>query len=305
MASSLWNLLWTVCGAHVPRVELVKLKDVDFYPPPPKLSELKQICIGSKSRTIGDALMLTTLPALLKAKYPRLKVHTYPRAFNPVVFENNPSIDGVNYMPGKLYGDDCNLGCGQLIHLKEQYFELPLTQPPRPSLFLTPSETSWAKDQLGPGSQPIVIIHPWGKTNTSVLNEQTWGTLIREQSSRYRFFQVGVEGQPKIEGCENHLMFSRDFYDARKLMAVISQSQLFLGVDSGPMHIARAFQIPSWIATNFGKDSAQLFEQRHEKPYFLNSASHAFVYEENTQIDVTQVSAEGVIASAIQFLKKA
>ena len=49
---------------------------------------------------------------------PPLKILTYPRGFNPVVFWNNPFVDGITFTPGALYGDDCCEGSGHNIQLK-------------------------------------------------------------------------------------------------------------------------------------------------------------------------------------------
>src|SRR4051812_1827166 len=93
-----------------PRIELRRFRQIDFFPPHPRFEELGSICIGSKTRTIGDALILSTLPAKLKALHPNLKITTYPRAFNPVVFYGNPHVSGVSYLPKRVYGDDNSLG---------------------------------------------------------------------------------------------------------------------------------------------------------------------------------------------------
>lgn len=298
------TLLWKLLGSHVPRTELVRFKDVDFFPPTPQLETMSRICIGSKTRTIGDALMLSTLPGLLKAKYPALKIDTYPRAFNPVVFANNPAIDGIDYFPGKLFGDDCNLGSGHLIQLKEQYFGLPQTEPPRAQLFLTEAEIRWAKKLWGASQKPVVIIHPWGKTHSSVLNAEAWSKILDSGQDRFRFMQVGIEGQEKVAGCEKYFFLSKAFPQARKLFSLISQAQFFMGVDSGPMHVARAFLLPSWIASDYGKKPELIFQDRKNLPYFQSPGTHAFLYEQNTHIDVSLESLTAVLASGAQFLKE-
>ena len=84
----------------LPQIELVRFSPVDFFPPKPaRLDRLESICVGSKTRTIGDALMLSSLPRKLKKRYPSLKILTYPRGFNPVVFWNNPFVDGITFTP--------------------------------------------------------------------------------------------------------------------------------------------------------------------------------------------------------------
>ncbi len=150
---------------YTPRIELVKLSPVDFFPPKPATLEgFPYICIGTKTRTIGDALMLSTLPAKIRAKYPSVKVYTYPRGFNPVVFAGSPHVSGVRYLPRKLYGDDTNWGEGHLIQLKERFFEVPVSEHPKPEIHLFESEARWGKRLAEGSASPICVIHPWGHT---------------------------------------------------------------------------------------------------------------------------------------------
>src|SRR3954467_13999535 len=85
-----------------PRVELAKFAKTDFFPNRPgTLEGFPFVCLGTKSRTIGDALMLTTLPAKIRARYPNMELYAYPRGFNPVVFCGNPHVKGLRYLPRK------------------------------------------------------------------------------------------------------------------------------------------------------------------------------------------------------------
>jgi hypothetical protein len=107
-------------------MELAWLRRTDFFPPwQEDWSGLGSICIGTKSRNLGDALALTTLPAKLRARYPGLRITTFPRGFNRVVFRGNPAVSGISRAPRAAYGDDCNLGGGHLIQQKERFFGLP------------------------------------------------------------------------------------------------------------------------------------------------------------------------------------
>src|SRR5947209_4700468 len=109
---------------------------------------LGAICIATKSRNLGDALVLTTLPAKLKEKFPKLRIFTYPRGFNPVVFAHNPAVAGVQRLPRAVYGDDTNWGAGNLIQLKERFFGLEASAEPRPEIHLTPGEREWARGYI-------------------------------------------------------------------------------------------------------------------------------------------------------------
>jgi ADP-heptose:LPS heptosyltransferase len=295
------ELIWKILGPRVPRVELVKLRQVDFFPPQPRLKELSRICIGTKTRTIGDALVLSTLPGKLKARYPHLQIDTYPRGFNPVVFYGNPHVSGVSYFPGKLYGDDCNSGSGQLIELKERFFGLPVSEKPRPEIHLTAHESKG----IPSSDLPICVIHPWGKTRSQVLNSVFWEDKIAALKNKICFWQVGIEGQAPIPGCDQVFLLPRGYHNARKLFALMRRADFFVGVDSGPMHVARAFGVPSFVFLDFGVRPEELFRVRRENPYYLHSnLLSGFLYEENQHVDVTLTSPPRITEALDLFLAR-
>lgn len=289
-----------------PSIELNWFKSIDFFPPKPtSLEDLKSICIGTKTRTVGDALLLSTLPEKLKAKYPHLQIYTYPRGLNPIVFRGNPAVSGIQRIPVALFGDDCNLDNGHHITVKEKFFDLPLSEPPKPRIFLQPDEQEEAERYLARYSQsalPLCMIHPWGGTWPSVASRSYWEKIVEEWGQDVRFWQIGLEGHAAIPGCENYLFLSRKPESARKLFAIMDTADLFLGVNSGPMHIARSFGIPSLILTHQGIVS-KLFENRRKYPYFLKG-NHisGFLYEENFHLETDLLSPDDLFKRTCEFL---
>jgi hypothetical protein len=306
------SLLWKNWGPHLPRVELRRFKKIEFFPPaPPRYDLVSSICIASKTRTIGDPLLLSTLPRKLKALYPHLRIYTYPRGFNSVVFHGNPFVDGVQWLPSVVYGDDCNRGTGHLIQRKERFFQVPLSNPVRPEIYLLPEEEAWAQKlfERTPSHLaehlPLCVIHPWGKTRSSVLSEEVWARMIHENRDRVRFWQVGIEGQSPIPGCERYLLLPRAYAHARKLFAAMSKANLFIGVDSGPMHVARAFGIPSLILTNFGISPALIFADRQRaETGSPDEFSRFFIYEENQHFDTVGRTPEEAVQQMNRFIER-
>ena len=301
---------WAFPWHRLPKLELGALFKTDFFPPPPSdLGGAAQICIGTKTRTIGDALILSTLPRLLKNKYPDLEIRVFPRAFNPTVFYANPFVSGLNYMPRTLYGDDINVGLGHLVTLKEQYFDFAPSSPPRPEIYLTQTEEAWAKTQIS-GRQnsetqkPLCILHPWGHTWQNITSLELWTDIVKTHSATHRFWQVGIQGHAQIPGCERWLLSPRAFRYARKLFSVIKHSDFFIGINSGPMHIARAFDRPSLILTAQGNVS-EIFEKRRAYPYFLyRNWANGFLYEDNIHLDVPLLPPAQIIKSVNAFLSQ-
>jgi hypothetical protein len=276
-------------------LELHWLVRTDFFPGPQEdWARLGRICVATKTRTIGDALVLSTLPRKLREKY-GLRVTTYPRGFNPIVFRHNPHVSGVQRLPRAVYGDDNNAGGGQLIQMKERFFGLPVSDPPRPELYLHPREAAWAARFLAartlPGNEgkPLCLLHPWGRTQSQVATMEFWDAAVARWKDRVRFWQVGITGHPAIQGCEYYFLQSRRYAGARQLFALAARAQAFLGVDSGPMHVARAFALPSLVViTRIPQDAPQGTEEeflaeRDRRPYVFDGTSHfhSFLYREN------------------------
>jgi len=244
----------------IPSIEFAWLKNIDFFPARPnpvtRIGEFREICIGTKSRNLGDALALSSLPGKLRARYPDLRVTTYPRGFNPVVFEGNPHVTGVSYLPDRVWGDDCNEGAGQLIQRKEQFFGLDSGPESRPEIHLSTLEWAWARRFVTQrtfvenATKPLVVIHPWGNTNSEIAPVEFWDEVIRRWKDRIRFWQVGIYKQGAVQGCEYYFFQEPARWNARRLFALVSQAHGFMGVDSGPMHVARAFSVSSCVLTN-------------------------------------------------------
>ncbi len=301
---SLSKLIWKLAPPWEPG-RLLGL--IDFFPPGDGVSLLaggkanRELCIASKSRTIGDALMLSALPRALKLRYPKLRITTYPRAFNPSVFFNNPYVDSLSYFPSQVVGDDACFGSGHLMQLKEHFFELPITpdEEVRPEIYLSLEEREWAaseiKRALEPPLKPTCFFHPWGHTWKKVVTAERWTRLMKRWGDRVSFCQVGVEGHEKVPGADATFFLPKSFWNSRTLFALISHADLFLGVNSGPMHIARAFKVPSLIFTEEG-NVEDIFRRRSEGPYYLYSNwKPAFLYKGNLHLDVPGLDEAGFV----------
>src|SRR5262249_24053785 len=143
---------------------------------------------------------------------------------------------------------------------------------------------------------PICVIHPWGNTVKTVATRHFWGSLVQRWSHSYRFWQLSLRDHEHVPGCDRYLFLPRGYRHSRKAFAAMSEAGLFIGLNSGPMHIARAFGIPSIILTQEG-DIATIFRMRREAPYFLyQNWRHAFLYEENTHIDAASLSEDQLLA---------
>src|SRR5262249_34084938 len=80
--------------------------------------------------------------------------------------------------------------------------------------------------------------------------------LIARWDTRFRFWQVGTEGEGAVQGCEYYFQLPEWRRSARRLFALMTHAQMFIGADSHAMHVARAFDVPSLILLRDGDPHA-------------------------------------------------
>ncbi len=293
-------------------LEMSWLLKPEFFPHRAEaLAFKKTICIGTKSRNLGDALSLTPLAEQLKKKFPDLKIYTFARAFNPVVFYENPAIERVQYFPKEIFGDDCNWGEGQLIQQKQRFFDLPLCgeTETRPKIYLNLKEEEWAKNFLSSifsssEKKPLCILHPSGITWRGILPSIFWESLITKWRDAFNFLQLGLENDTPLKGAATLFFQKRSFWDARKLFAIMPHARAFIGVDSGPMHAASAFSVPSFILV-VGEDPKIIFKNLQEYPYFLKkNRKFCTLYKQNYHFRADGTELSSVQIACSEYLKK-
>lgn len=110
-------------------------------------------------------------------------------------------------------------------------------------------------------AQPVVCIHTGPSWTVREWHRARWEDLVsRLKNLKCRVLQVGAsrhfrEGERKeapISGVED----CRDVYDLIETMQIISLSRLVVGIDSGMIHMAVAFQVP--VVGIFGPTSGAL-----------------------------------------------
>ena len=284
--------------SRIRKLETSALKKTDFYPALPQ--RFDQLCLGTKSRNLGDALVLTPLFLKLKEKYPHINLSGFIRAFNPVVLQEFPFPIPIERGPQSLFGDDLNSGSGHLIEQKLQAFHLPYAEREiRPVIFLSEGEKARADDQLRkifPQKDPLSplwIIHPWGKTWKNLVAIEVWESWISLIPENHRVLQVGLPGEERVQGASFYEIDPRTFDSARELFAILQRAHAFLGIDSGPMHVASAFQVPACILvkTSFEGVLKEAMHMRKEAPYFdPRVRPFANLYVDQHQVEVISSS---------------
>lgn len=129
-------------------------------------------------------------------------------------------------------------------------------QSPQPVLFLSPEEQAQAQQQLAeklPGTQPVVIIHPFHGGSSCHLKLADYADVARrlQRSGRCRIVVTGVASErTKWLGVasdldEKNLWVACGDLGLRELFAVVGQARLVICGSTGVLHVASALNVPS------------------------------------------------------------
>ncbi|MEK6579891.1 MAG: hypothetical protein AABZ55_11745 [Bdellovibrionota bacterium] len=230
----------------------------------PDLNRVRNICIGTNTESLTEALYLSPIPAALKSRFPNLHVQTYTGQMNPIVFTGNPNVEAMASLPKVIYGKRVAKSIAHPIQSLEQGLGLQVDTIAAPELYLSEHEKEWARGFLKSkrlptsGDKPLCIIHPWRKKHRrteQILAVEVWDSIALELARRYRVWQVGMWDQPALKGCEYYFLSSGTRWEARDMFSIMTHAQVFVGLASAPMHVAKALKIPSIILVGNDPDA--------------------------------------------------
>ena len=124
----------------------------------------------------------------------------------------------------------------------------------RPSIFLSAEEMAWGLNTLSHLPRPVICLHPGGKSSvfeTSSWHFDNWEKTIKEFNGVASFVEISKRGLDH----KNLSAFNMDT-TLRQAMALIWASDIFVGFDSGPAHIATAFEKPAFVIWNVLRTNA-------------------------------------------------
>jgi ADP-heptose:LPS heptosyltransferase len=234
--------------------------------------EKLKICIVRSKGGIGDVLMTTPTLKAIKQRYPNseLTYATDPRYSNGdlvAILKNNPYIDNivafttVNKNQFHFVCDLTSTGLAQerpglppinRIDMFAKEAGVPLLDK-KPTYIVEPDERQWAQDQLikwGASGKRIITLH-----SSSVDERRNWPAkqqleLISRLTAAHKdiFFIIFDQHHKGLGSLKNS--FDASSFDIRAKAALIDASHLFVGPDSGLLHIAGALEKP--IVSLFG-----------------------------------------------------
>jgi len=166
------------------------------------------------------------------------------------------------------------------------------------SLFLSKEEVQVALEMVRPLKRPLICLHPGGKSSslaTSTWYLSRWRDIIELLSENYGLFQVGRQDVDR-----KNLDVPTFDTNLREAMALIRISDIFLGFDSGPHHIAAAFEIPSIVLWDAPLKS--ILEEEKE-PGFAFAALMRWSYPQNRNILVFEQRDEEIVQDIIETIR--
>jgi ADP-heptose:LPS heptosyltransferase len=215
---------------------------------------LKQVKYIIRKRALGDVFWIEPVVRAMASKYRKIIVHTkYNDLFQNYPLKNVFFKQRLSFAERVLVQLEKKLGTHLFtinlddayehaadLHILNAYQKkagLPFSRE-YPQIFLSESE----KNER-PVHQKYAVLHVETFSDKKYRQIQgiDWNLISTQLSSQgYRVIQVGI----KNENLENasHLKTS-----IRELLVLIYHASFFIGIDSGPSHIAAGFKIPSVI----------------------------------------------------------
>ena len=219
-----------------------------------------------RKKAMGDVLWIEPIIRNMAVKHKKVIVHTYFNdLFNNypypnVTFRNKLSLFekiGRNlHLPNFISLDECYEKTPKMhiLHAYQLRAHLPLTEE-YPQLYLDAAEQEQFK-----GTR-YVVLHLEGSSekNYRKIYGVSWAEVIAfVKKAGYEVLYIGgQDAQADAAGA----VYKRT--SLREMIALLYHASLFIGIDSGPSHIATSFSIPSLLF--FG---AVTFDYRHFRHLF-------------------------------------
>lgn len=124
-------------------------------------------------------------------------------------------------------------------------------------LRLTPAERQAARTALGSlAGKPLVVCGPGTKMQAKDWGQDNWRALLARLSVRYPRYGLAMVGAKEdtsiagyaLDGWNSHKVNLCGRLSPRETAAILEHASVFLGPDSGPMHLAACAGVPCVIA---------------------------------------------------------
>lgn len=255
------------------------------------------IILRRMSHGMGDNLLMSMFPPVLKRKNPDLKIIIQTPW--KTLFAHNPFIDWVTDKHIKSIDKTIRASYLILENTEVSLYEQMMSaigekSKAEPSIFLTDAEKKNAGKKF---DGKYITICPSGKQSFSA-NRKEWGfenfqNLINIMDD-YSFVQIGGKNDRLLDGVQD----ARGL-EIRESAAVMSNSLLFIGLEGGLMHLSKAVGIKGVIiygglikpAVSGYDDFVNIYRDVECSPCFHSNKSHSIC---ETMICMKQITPEDV-----------
>lgn len=197
------------------------------------------------SRAMGKRLRLLSAPFCPDVGVVENEERYPIWANNPIVKEitNADQIDP-EIMPAVKSEID---NCCQYSHVIENILNAHGLRPSalRASIYLSPQEMAWALEQLEPYPRPVFAVHPYSTTAPGPghpWHRDRWLGVVTELKKRGTVLELHKHGSD-----DRGLPTVRISTTLRQMFALTWASDVFVGLDSSPSHVATAFCKPAVV----------------------------------------------------------
>lgn len=208
--------------------------------------------------SLGDEIAVTGAVRALRDTYPDLKIEVNVR--RPWIFSNSPRFNGTHEMlqlPRKV---ELPLGGNNHQHMVDAYVAAcgltPRDEYRMPELFLTDQELEVGR-HISPGT---IAIDTWAGWPSRRWPFDMWQAVVSELRESYPVIEIGAStpdcfGRRRTEILQDTDACYIDTFSVRETAGLLKGCALYLGQDSGLMHVAAAVGTPQVVV--FGpKDSS-------------------------------------------------
>lgn len=167
----------------------------------------------------------------------------------------------------------------------------------RGSLFLSREEMQWGLEQLSGLRRPVVCLCPYGRSSSlpgSPWYLDRWLELIETLDDVAGLFQVGNENFE-----QKPLPVFTPATTIRKIIALIWASDLYIGFDTGPSHIATALAKPAVVLWDAVR-KAPLEEAKQEG--FSIAHMNRWAYPQNRNLVILGEKNREVLDGCLEFV---
>ena len=248
-----------------------------------------------RKRALGDVLWIEPIISTLAESNIKLVVFSkYNQLFENYPYKNVVFKDKLNFFEKILIRiSKLPLLKNKVINLDDSYEKEPLQHflhayqtvaglpliEAYPKLYLSDNEKEMFRQQKIDGGYAVLHIENNLLKNYRRVFGISWETIVSFLKSRGKKVYILGDGGVKVNGAKNLTT------TLREMIAMIYNADIFIGIDSGPSHIAAALSIPSVIFFGAVNPKFRHFEKLFkgiwlQKPCEFSGCFHTFKVSE-------------------------